>query len=92
MKRRSASVLVVSMTWLTTASVEIEDGEVGVSKSFGAIRECDLRRQRGEHVDLQVSGRKIAASRMASSIKSWSSLPRQVRRAAIDLARSESRR
>ncbi len=37
MKRRSAAVLIVSMTWFTTACVVIEDGEVGVSKSFGTI-------------------------------------------------------
>ena len=34
-KRRSASALIVSMTWFTTACVVIEDGEVGVTKSFG---------------------------------------------------------
>ena len=39
MKRRSAAVLIVSMTWFTTGCVVIEDGEVGVSKSFGAIRD-----------------------------------------------------
>jgi len=38
-KRRSAAVLIVSMTWFTTACVVIEDGEVGVTKSFGAIRD-----------------------------------------------------
>ncbi len=37
MKRRSAAVLIISMTWFTTACVVIEDGEVGVSKSFGKI-------------------------------------------------------
>ncbi len=42
MKRRSAAVLIVSMTWCTTACVVIEDGEVGVSKSFGAIRDEPL--------------------------------------------------
>ncbi len=35
MKRRRAAVLIVSMTWFTTACVVIEDGEVGVTKSFG---------------------------------------------------------
>jgi regulator of protease activity HflC (stomatin/prohibitin superfamily) len=35
-------VLIVSMTWFTTACVVIEDGEVGVSKSFGAIRDEPL--------------------------------------------------
>jgi hypothetical protein len=34
-KRRNAAVLIVSMTSFTTACVVIEDGEVGVSKSFG---------------------------------------------------------
>ncbi len=42
MKRRSAAVLIVSMTWLPTACVVIEDGEVGVTKSFGAIRDEPL--------------------------------------------------
>ena len=42
MKRRSAAVLIVSMTWCTTACVVIEDGEVGVSKSFGAIADEPL--------------------------------------------------
>ena len=42
MKRRSAALLIVSMTWFTTACVVIEDGEVGVSKSFGAIRDKPL--------------------------------------------------
>ncbi len=42
MKRRSAAVLIVSMTWFTTACVVIEDGEVGVTKSFGAIRDEPL--------------------------------------------------
>ena len=42
MKRGSAAVLIVSMTWFTTACVVIEDGEVGVSKSFGAIRDEPL--------------------------------------------------
>ncbi len=42
MKRRSAAVLIVSMTCFTTACVVIEDGEVGVSKSFGAIRDEPL--------------------------------------------------
>ena len=37
MKRRSAAVLIVSMTWFTTACVVIEDGEVGITKSFGTI-------------------------------------------------------
>lgn len=37
MKRRSAVVFIVSMTCLTTACVVIEDGEVGVTKSFGSI-------------------------------------------------------
>ncbi len=36
-KRWSAAVLIVSMTWCTTACVIIEDGEVGVKKSFGSI-------------------------------------------------------
>jgi hypothetical protein len=35
-------VLIVSMIWFTTACVMIEDGEVGVSKSFGAIRDEPL--------------------------------------------------
>ena len=30
------------MTWFTTACVVIEDGEVGVTKSFGAIRDEPL--------------------------------------------------
>ena len=42
MKRRSAAVLIVSMTWFTTACAVIEDGEVGVTKSFGAIRDEPL--------------------------------------------------
>ena len=42
MKRGSAAVLIVSMTWFTTACVVIEDGEVGVTKSFGAIRDEPL--------------------------------------------------
>ncbi len=42
MKRRSAVALIVSMTWFTMACVVIEDGEVGVSKSFGAIRDEPL--------------------------------------------------
>ncbi len=42
MKRRSAAVLIVSMIWFTTACVVIEDGEVGVSKSFGAIADEPL--------------------------------------------------
>ena len=42
MKRRSAAVLIVSMTWCTTACVVIEDGEVGVSKSFGDISDESL--------------------------------------------------
>ncbi len=37
MKRRSAAVLIVSMTSFTTACVVIEDGEVGITKSFGTI-------------------------------------------------------
>jgi regulator of protease activity HflC (stomatin/prohibitin superfamily) len=41
-KRRSAAVLIVSMTWFTTACVVIEDGEVGVSKRFGAIADEPL--------------------------------------------------
>jgi len=41
-KRRSAAALIVSMTWFTTACVVIEDGEVGVSKSFGAIADEPL--------------------------------------------------
>jgi len=41
-KRRSAAVLIVSMTWFTTGCVVIEDGEVGVTKSFGAIRDEPL--------------------------------------------------
>jgi len=31
-------VLIVSMTWFTTACVVIEDGEIGVTGSFGALR------------------------------------------------------
>ncbi len=42
MKRRSAAVLIISMTWFTTACVVIEDGEVGVSKSFGKISDEPL--------------------------------------------------
>ncbi len=42
MKRRSAAVFIVSITCLTTACVVIEDGEVGVTKSFGAIRDEPL--------------------------------------------------
>ena len=42
MKRRSAAVLIVSMTWLTTGCVVIEDGEVGISKSFGEISDEPL--------------------------------------------------
>ena len=42
MKRRSAAVLIVSMTSFTTACVVIEDGEVGVTKSFGAIADEPL--------------------------------------------------
>ncbi len=42
MKRRSAAVLIVSMTWFTTACVVIEDGEVGVTKSFGSIADEPL--------------------------------------------------
>ena len=42
MKRSSAAVLIVSMTGFTTACVVIEDGEVGVTKSFGAIRDEPL--------------------------------------------------
>ncbi len=42
MKRRSAAALIVSMTWFTTACVVIEDGEVGVSKSFGDIADEPL--------------------------------------------------
>ncbi len=42
MKRRSAVALIVSMTWFTMACVVIEDGEVGVSKSFGAIADEPL--------------------------------------------------
>ncbi len=41
-KRRSAAALIASMTWFTTACVVIEDGEVGVSKSFGAIADEPL--------------------------------------------------
>ena len=41
-KRRCAAVLIVSMSWFTTACVVIEDGEVGVTKSFGAIRDEPL--------------------------------------------------
>jgi len=41
-KRRSAAVLIVSMTSFTTACVVIEDGEVGVTKSFGAIADEPL--------------------------------------------------
>ncbi len=43
MKRRSMAVLIVSMTSFTMACVVIEDGEVGVSKSCGAIRDEPLR-------------------------------------------------
>jgi hypothetical protein len=39
MKRHSAVVLIVSMIWFTTACIVIEDGGVGASKSFGAIRD-----------------------------------------------------
>ena len=42
MKHRSAAVLIVSMTWFTTACVVIEDGEVGISKSFGEISDEPL--------------------------------------------------
>ncbi len=42
MKRRSAAVLIVSMTWFTTGCVVIEDGEAGVSKSFGEISDEPL--------------------------------------------------
>ena len=35
-------MLIVSMTWFTTACVVIEDGEVGVSKRFGAISDEPL--------------------------------------------------
>ncbi len=42
MKRRSAAVLIVSITWFTTACVVIEDGEVGVTKSFGSIADEPL--------------------------------------------------
>jgi regulator of protease activity HflC (stomatin/prohibitin superfamily) len=42
MKRRSAAALIVSMTGFTTACVVIDDGEVGVSKSFGAIADEPL--------------------------------------------------
>ncbi len=42
MKRRSAAVLIVSMIGFTTACVVIEDGQVGVSKSFGAIADEPL--------------------------------------------------
>ncbi len=42
MKRWSAAVLMVSMTSFTTACVVIEDGEVGVSKSFGDISDEPL--------------------------------------------------
>jgi regulator of protease activity HflC (stomatin/prohibitin superfamily) len=41
-KRQSAAVLIVSMTWFTTGCVVIEDGEVGVSKSFGEISDEPL--------------------------------------------------
>jgi regulator of protease activity HflC (stomatin/prohibitin superfamily) len=41
-KHRSAAVLIVSLTWFTTACVVIEDGEVGVSKSFGKISDEPL--------------------------------------------------
>jgi len=41
-KRRSAAVLIVSMTCFPTACVVIEAGEVGVTKSFGAIRDEPL--------------------------------------------------
>ncbi len=42
MKCRSAAILIVSMTGFTTACVVIEDGEVGVSKSFGEISDEPL--------------------------------------------------
>jgi regulator of protease activity HflC (stomatin/prohibitin superfamily) len=41
-RRRSAAVPIVSMIWFTTVCVVIEDGEVGVSKSLGAIRDEPL--------------------------------------------------
>ena len=37
MKRSSAILLILALAFLQTACVVIEDGEVGVSKSFGAI-------------------------------------------------------
>ena len=42
MKRGSAAVLIVSITWFTTSCVVIEDGEVGVTKSFGSIADEPL--------------------------------------------------
>ncbi len=42
MKRRSAAVLIVSIIGFTTACVVIEDGEVGITKSFGAIADEPL--------------------------------------------------
>ncbi len=42
MKRRSAAVLIVLITGFTTACVVIEDGEVGITKSFGTIADEPL--------------------------------------------------
>ena len=42
MNRLSSVVLIVWVAWLGTACVVIEDGEVGVSKSFGEIRDEPL--------------------------------------------------
>ncbi len=42
MNRLSSVVLIVWVAWLGTACVVIEDGEVGVSKSFGTIRDEPL--------------------------------------------------
>ncbi len=42
MKRRSTAVLIISMAGFTTACVVIEDGEVGISKSFGEISDEPL--------------------------------------------------
>ena len=42
MNRLSSVVLILWVAWLGTACVVIEDGEVGVSKSFGTIRDEPL--------------------------------------------------
>ena len=42
MNRLNSVVLIVWVAWLGTACVVIEDGEVGVSKSFGTIRDEPL--------------------------------------------------